>query len=284
MKFLVLGGNGYLGSKVIYRLVSDGETVISTKRAKSDMSRLSGLKKQITIIPASVDAVSTMLQYEKIDWVLNMACTYGRGNVLYDSVIESNIEFPLAVLNTAVEHGIRNFLTIGTGLPDELSMYSFSKKMYSEFGEFYVKKHNINFVNMKLEMFYGADEPGDRFIPGCIQKMIHNEPIELTEGTQHRDIVAVNDVVNAIIYAIRANLSGYWLVPVGTGEAPTIREVVEYIHSCIGSHSELKFGAVPMRPNEPDCCADTSVLENMGYYCKYSWKQGIQEMIREVRK
>lgn len=283
MRFLILGGNGYLGSKVIHKLVEKGEYVICTKRTSSDLSRLSDIINKIIIIQASVDAISATFRDQKVDWVLNMACTYGRGTVLYDSVIESNIEFPLYVLNMAVEYGVENFLTIGTGLPDNLNMYSFSKKMFSDLGEFYANKHSINFINMKLEMFYGFDEPEDRFIPSIIIKMINNEPVQLTEGIQHRDIVAVIDVVNAIIYTIYANLKGYWLIPVGTGEAPTIREIIEFINNYLGSRSKLEFGAVPMRIGEPNCCADTRILSEIGFNCEYSWKQGIEEMIKELR-
>lgn len=283
MKYLIIGGNGYLGSKVVHMLVEAGESVICTIRNGSDLSRLQDVIDNIIIIPALIENISKAIIKYNTDWIINLACNYGRGTVLYDGVIESNIEFPLRILNTAVEHGVKNILTIGTGLPDELNMYSFTKKMFSEFGRFYVEKHNINFINMKLEMFYGADEPTNRFIPECIYKMINNETVELTIGSQHRDIISVYDVVGAIFHVLHSDLSGFWLIPVGTGEAPTIRELMEYIHKYLNSKSDLIFGAIPMRKFEPNCCSDTSILNNIGYHCKYRWKQGIRLMIEEMK-
>ena len=142
MKALILGANGYLGSKIIHTLLEKDVSLVCTKREKSNMSRIEDVlyNSKIKFIPASVDAVETVLQYNTFDWALNFACNYGRSNGLYDSVIESNIEFPLKVLDKAVEHGTKKFLTIGTGLPDDLNMYSFSKKMFSEFGKFYAEK------------------------------------------------------------------------------------------------------------------------------------------------
>ena len=48
------------------------------------------------------------------------------------------------------------------------------------------------------------------------------------------------------------------------------------------SESKICFGAVPMRNGEPDCVADTTKLKEIGYVCKYSWKEGIDKMIKEV--
>lgn len=284
MRFLILGGNGYLGSKLTKTLLDQGHNVVCTKRPKADISRLAGYEEHITMIPASVDAIETVFTYETFDWILNMACNYGRSTVLYDTVIESNIVFPLSVLNLSVKYGVANFMTIGTGLPDELNMYSFSKRKFSDFGKFYVEKHGINFINMRLEMFYGSDEPKDRFIPSCIIKMLRNEDIDLTIGTQKRDIVSIDDVVGAILCAIVAGVEGFREVSVGTGEAPTIRDILMYIKEETASTSNLKFGTIPLRRGEPDCIADTAELLSIGYKCRYDWKQGIRKMIREVKE
>ena len=150
MNVLILGGNGYIGSKVARELVNMGCFVVCTKRTRSNLTRLDDIKDKIKWIPASIDGVEAAMQYMIFDYILNMVCNYGRSNVLYDDVIDANIDFPLKVLNMAVEHGTKKYLTIGTGLPDELNMYSFSKKMFSEFGRFYADKHNITFNSLLL--------------------------------------------------------------------------------------------------------------------------------------
>lgn len=200
MRFLVLGGSGYLGSKIINELSGKKHRIVATKRDKSDVSRVKN--EEVLWIPARAEAIRTAMLYEPFDWILNMACNYGRSNVLYDDCIAANLQFPLEVLNLAAEFGVQNFLTIGTGLPDQFNMYTMSKKMFAEFGKFYSDRHQINFTSMKLEMFYGADEPRDRFIPSLILKCKNNEMLDVTLGTQHRDIVAVQDVIKAIIFTI----------------------------------------------------------------------------------
>lgn len=102
LNVLILGGNGYLGSKVTRQLIKAGNCVVCTKRQSSDLSRLSDLEKSINWIPASIDSVDTATKYTPFDYVLNMACNYGRENVLYDNVLDANIEFTLKVLNKTV--------------------------------------------------------------------------------------------------------------------------------------------------------------------------------------
>lgn len=280
MKFLVLGGNGYLGSKIVNELSAQRHRVVATKRANSNMDRIKA--ENVLWIPANIEAIRTAMLYEKFDWILNMVCNYGRSSVLYDDCITANFKFPLEVLDTATGFGVRNYLTIGTGLPDEFNMYTLSKNMFSKFGAFYADRHGINYTVIKLEMFYGADEPSDRFLPSIINKCIANEPLEVTAGTQHRDIIAIQDVVRAILHIINQGISGYCEVPVGTGEAPTIREIIEFIHTTAESKSDIRFGAVPMRPGEPDCVADITKLTEMGFSCQFNWKAGLREMIREM--
>lgn len=291
MKTLILGANGYLGSKIIHTLLEKDVSLVCTKREKSNMSRIKDVlsNSKIKFIPASIDAVETVLQYNDFDWILNFVCNYGRSNGLYDSVIESNIEFPLKVLDKVVEHGTKKFLTIGTGLPDNLNMYSFSKKMFSEFGKFYAEKCDIDFYNLKLEMFYGSDEPKNRFIPNLICNMLAGNDVNVTVGIQKRDIIAIEDIVYAVIQIMEQANKGcgegkYTAIPVGTGIAPTISELVDFIWNETGRKSIVNKGAVPMRKNEPDCIADTHVLSEIIKWEPVFWQDGIRKMILDIRQ
>ena len=284
MNILILGGNGYIGSKVTRALVNTGHSVICTKRATSNLTRVADIQDKIKWIPASIDSVRKVLQHEEVDYVINMACNYGRSNESCDELIEANFMFPLKVLNAMVEYGTQKFLTVGTGLPDELNMYSFSKKMFSEFGRFYVQKFGITFNSLKLEMFYGADEPKDRFLPSLIINMIDGKPISTTIGTQRRDIISSEDVTKAIMIIVNSDISGFHEIPVGTGNAPTISEIVDFIWTETGKKSELHKGAIPLRYNEPDCIADTSLLESIDEWNPVYWKQGIAKMIKKMKE
>ena len=284
MRYLVLGGTGFLGSKIVHKLISSGNEVACTKREGSHMERLLDCMDKIDVVSTSLCDIEMYFQTKKTDCVINVACNYGRQSMLYGDVLEANIEFPLKVLNKMTEYGVQRFLTIGTGLPDELNMYSFSKKMFSEFGRFYHEKHGIDFYNLKLEMFYGPDEPRDRFIPSVITSLLQGKDVDTSIGTQKRDIIYVEDIIKAVFMVLDSDLKGYYEIPVGTGDAPTISELLDYIKEKSGSSAVIHKGAYPMRADEPDCVADTQFLKSIGEWNPTPWKEGIANMIEHMRK
>ena len=275
---LTLGGTGYLGKKVVDLLLTHHHTIISIVR---DANKIHN--PQIDYYDNSNQSISTVFKEYQIDMVLNMACSYDHGISLYQDVIESNINFPLRVMNAAAQASVKDFVTIGTGLPDNFNMYSVSKKCFSDFGKFYCEKHGLNFVNIKLEMFYGTDEPKDRFIAYVADKLVNNQDIDLTLGYQKRDIIHVNDVSRVVVEIAERQWDGYSEIPVGTGEAPTIQEIVTYMKELLGSKSKLNWGAVPMRRGiEPHCIANTEILTNQHIYIQYNWKDGLKKMLYEL--
>lgn len=283
MNILVLGGTGYLGKKVVSELLRRGHDVTCTKRAKSRIFQVEGYRLRwingdIKDIENNVKTISRCF-----DVVINMACNYGKnGSSCYD-VFESNMIFPCQVLNYVVEHGTRKFITVGTGLPNDFNLYSYSKNKFSEIGEFVSNNSNIDFVELKLEMFYGYDEPQNRFFPFVISRMLKGKEVDTTLGYQRRDIIAVEDVVKAIIIVLESDLKGYNKIPVGTGEGPSISEIIDYIWELTGRKSIVNKGGVSLRYKEPDCIADVSVLEGISVWNPMQWKNGLKEMVNKIR-
>ena len=108
--------------------------------------------------------------------------------------------------------------------------------------------------------------------------------VDVTLGTQHRDIISVDDIIVAIEAIIGSDLKGYQEISVGTGIAPTISELVDYIWEETGRKSTVNKGAVPMRDNEPDSVGDNTVLESLTEWRPVYWKTGIREMINTMRE
>ena len=290
MNVLVLGGTGYLGSKVVKALLEEGHRVVVAKRASADLSRFYSVLGDTSIlspefVSTDINDIDNCMIEIPLDLVLNMACNYGRGNTPYSQVMEANFEFPSRVFAKAVEHGISSILTIGTSLPEDVNMYSFSKSILGDFGRFLALKHNIFFGHIKLEMFYGSDEPKERFISSLIRNMLMGQEINVTLGTQLRDIISVSDVVDAILKIKSSGLSGYHEIGLGTGVAPSIRDIIGFIWKETGEKSKINYGAIPMRAGEPDCIADISVLNEIcENWQPISWEEGLRKMICDIRK
>ena len=106
------------------------------------------------------------------------------------------------------------------------------------------------------------------------------ETILLTAGTQIRDFVYVEDVLDNLMALVsRQDLPEYLDLPLGSGEGVSIRELVTYLKEMLHSDSQLCFGAVPSRMNEPDSVADRETMQRFGVSIRYGWKEGMKKFL-----
>lgn len=280
MSILLLGGTGYLGSNITKCLSNKGYHVFCVVRRTSDISYLKKIR-NVHLISNDPGQIQLTLEQEKIDWVINSVTTYRPNEYLYGDMLESNVIFPLSVLNLAIKNKVKNYMTIGTGLPENFNVYSFTKAKFSDFGRFLSIKDGINFADLRLEMFYGGEnEPDSRFMKACRLKMQNNETVDLTEGTQLRDLVRVEDILRIICKLIKSKyVKGYKVLPIGCGEQHSIREIMEFMKDSLKSESILNFGAVPYRDREPNTVADISWYKDLDIKLKYDFFTGLYKDI-----
>lgn len=280
MRIMILGGNGYLGRHLSDYLKKTGVEVVRTVRDTTQV----GEEQLGEMISSDLLVIKKELRDNEYDAIINCVVVYEKKDTTLHEIIEANLVFALSVLDYAVESGVKKFVTIDTSLPKELNLYSFTKKSFADYGRFYVQKYGINFINIELEMFYGEDEPENRFLVYCCRKMIQGEELLLTDGTQKRDIIYISDVCRAIKVLLDASLEGFHSVPVGSGKAIRIREIIEYMHRYLQSESRLCFGAIPKRLGEPDCEANIRLLSSLGFECEYFWEKGIEHFCDGMRE
>ncbi len=275
MKILLTGGTGYLGSLLAGRLTAAGHEVGCVVRDPGHLKRLEPLQDRVVLIPA--DETERGITGFAPDTVINTACTYARGSNTEEEIYQGNLAFPFRVLQAARKTGVRRWINTSTLLPPMLNSYALSKSQFAQWGKLYAKRGELQFVDLILEQYYGPNEPQGQFLSAMLAKMERNEPIDLTSGTQRRDFIYVDDVLDVFEAVVRsASDEKIVEVEVGTGQAPTIREVVEYLKKVSGSDSELRFGALPMRDGEPSSHCDTEMMRRLGIAKPLMWKDGLK--------
>lgn len=286
MRFIILGGTGYLGSRVIKELINRGEhQILCLKRESSSLENLEDILDYVEF--CNTDALREFLkkQEEPYECFLNMSCRYPRHAATDMDIYQANLVAPLEAFLACVDYGVRRFILVGTGLSDEFNTYTVSKRKLAELCKWHgegccEKGIPLQICNVELENFYGEGEPLDRFIPGTIDRLKRNERILLTEGDQKRDFIYVGDVVrNLVELAARTNLPEYLDLPLGTGEGVAVRELIEYLKVLTGSCSKLCFGAIPKRLHEQDSVADCKKMRELGLTVEFSWKDGLKKII-----
>lgn len=275
MKILLTGATGYLGSHLAQRLTAKKYTLGCVVRHQEHLGRLEPLREQVWLLP--VDQLEDGIASFHPEIIIHTACTYARGNNTERDVLEGNLFFPLRVMQAAKNVGISRWINTDTLLPPMLNSYAFAKNQFSQWGAYYAGKGEFTFVNLVLEHFYGPDAPEDQFLPWVMKKLACDAPLELTAGTQRRDFVYIEDVQDIYEAALYCPVEDtYTEIEVGTGETPTIREVVEYLKTIMWSKSELHFGSMPMRDGEPNSRCNPERMRYLRGCDATNWKSGLR--------
>jgi CDP-paratose synthetase len=294
LKILLTGATGFVGSHLLRGLLDDAHEVIVLKRSTSRTARIADVLERVACIEVDgIHPVDLHACCRDQDAVIHVATDYGRAAPL-SAILEANVAFPLRLFEAFAAGGRGVFINTDTSFAkysaDHLYLqgYTTSKRHFLDWARLAVGSTPVALVNMRLEHPYGPGDAADKFVPRMILDCLAGQPsIDLTAGQQERDFVFIDDVVAAYLAVLRHGLpppGRFESHEVGTGQATSIRSLVEAIHRICGSASVLNFGVLPYRAGEQmRSVADTASLGRLGYAPSYSLEAGLRATIAAVR-
>lgn len=285
---LLTGATGYLGGYLSENFLNKGFKIIALALNKNEQYKFQdNILTKVYYLDKTT--VKEIFDNENVDVVIHTATLYGRRQEHLTSMEKVNVEFPLEVLNEAINHNVKIFVNTSTILNKNINPYTLTKNHFEDWLSLYSDK--IKCINLKLDHFYGPNDKPIKFIAWIIQELKNNvEKIDLTEGTQTRDFIYIDDVVSAfdIVIEKEKNIPNGKLntFEVGTNSKTTIKEMVTTIKEKLGNtKTKLNFGAIPYRKNEVlDYQVDTTGLHLLGWKPEYlSVRKGIQKLLEAER-
>jgi CDP-paratose synthetase len=283
---LITGGNGFLGSALAEKFSKIDYNVSLVVRQESNLSRLQNQIENYDLFKFSNEIeLRDILIKASPDIIIHTVCNYGRKKESILEIFDSNYSIGLLILNEiiAIEKKIV-FLNIGTILPPETSLYSFSKNQFSDLGKFISKSFkNINFKNILLQHMYGPGDDESKFTSYIINSCIRNvEEVNLTSGEQLRDFIYIKDVAEAIAIVCK-NISDIKVedIEIGSGNLISVKEFALKSHELANSITKFNFGAIKYNNNQQNIpAANLLTLNTFNWVPSYSLEMGLVETIK----
>jgi len=270
--YVVLGASGFIGGALTSYLISSGEEVISVQRSASKDKR-------------KISNIIDFDQYEKVQKdnhiVFNCITSYDRVENTNDEILMANFSLPQRIIKSLGPGS--KFINLNTALPKEFSFYTLQKKLFVEFALTYCALNaGPRFVDIKLEHVFGPGQSSLSFCGWLIESFKSGAPnLMLTAGEQLRDFVYIDDVISGLLAVAHAPLNSADYISLGSGVSVAVRDFVQKVRYACAATTELHFGALPYRKNEPMfTVADLSSMAELGWAPSFDVDTGISLTVK----
>jgi len=299
MKILVTGAAGFIGSNLAKRLSADGHDVVGADSllAASYDNLVDFTGDFLTL--RDHDDVASMKSVGPFDAIFHQASITGvvgaAGQDYSDAhrMLRNNVETFRAILDWAVDTKARvvwasSCSIYGRGpvpmkesqTPDPLNAYAFSKLTMERMALRYATRLAHPIVGLRYSNVYGPGEAQK----GKLASMIHqlakqmlagHRPRIFDPGTQKRDFVYIEDVVQANLCALTARKSGHFNA--GAGASWTFNEVVTHLNRMLKTELAPDYFPNPYAFTQDWTETDQSLAKSsLGYVPKFDLGKGIE--------
>lgn len=300
-KIIVTGGAGFIGSTLIDRLCKDNQVLAVDNMHTGSRSNLSVALRSGNVLLKNANSGDISRFRFDADIVYHLGIysstpMYKKNPELLGEVTSEMVK----VLEYIREHKIplvfasTSSIYSGVKPPHREDANYKVTDYYTEgrvFGERISKLYNnlygSDVAAMRFFSVYGPKEGAKREYANLISQFLWlmekgKRPVIYGDGTQRRDFVFVDDVVDALVRA--SVMRGFDIYNVGTGKSYTLNKVVELLNRKLGKEIKPEYIKMPISNYVRETLADTSKSERLlGFKSKITLEQGIEMLIGKNR-
>jgi nucleoside-diphosphate-sugar epimerase len=299
-KIIIHGATSFLGSNFIKRLLQRKDIdIIIFVRNRSNVSFLVDSSVKIYFYNESI---LELLQDENLQsdicegGIFYDFAWYGVYNEFRNSIEQFLINIPMTInsINLANKLNVNHWVGFGSqaeyGVVDNIitegtfcnptTLYGKAKLICSKIAQEICNTCGIEFSWLRLFSLYGPNDNHKWFVHYLIDKLLHDEEIDMTLGEQKLDYLYIEDAVDALEKIIDIK-SGLGIANFASGISITLKDFVLMAQKIFSSKSKINFGKIPYRNDQVmNMRTDVSKLTStLDWNPRCSYEYGITKII-----
>jgi nucleoside-diphosphate-sugar epimerase len=306
-RILITGGGGFIGSHLTRRLVAAGHEVHVLHRPDGNLSRVEGLR---TIQFWECD----LLDADRLSAVLGSV----RPQTIYHLAGDSGLRHldpTLAGVKESIDRNIRSsinlFVAANAHLPDltllvrpggleeygrgpvpytesqreqPVSPYSASQVAVTHYLQMLAPHLSYRALTVRPALIYGPAQSSSFFIPALIEHCLQGRDFSISSGHQGRDLLYVDDLIDALLLLLEAPLPGGEIINLGAGREYVMADVAAIIIRRTGAKIRLiKDPTSRQGQVEHLYCSNDKARELLSWQPSVDLEEGLQRTIDSFR-
>lgn len=271
------------------RLIKSGHSVDVVVRASSNLDVLREVmsKIRVHIYDGKYETLRHALEASKPELVCHVASLFLAKHKSEDvaRLVESNLNFPLQLLEAMNALGIKKFLNTGTSWQhyndddyNPVNLYAATKHAFESLLRYYSEVDGLSVITLKLFDTYGPGDTRPKLFSLLRRTASTGIPLSMSPGQQLLDLVYIDDVLDAYLLAMAriADIGKRESFAVGSSHRISLRELVKIYGEIVGRPVPVEWGGQPYRLREVLIPWNGDCLP--GWKAKISLPEGIKMM------
>lgn len=299
-KVVITGAGGFIGAFLTRKLIKKGYKVHAFVRSKKSLWRLKDILSEIKVFEDLLNnKVQLKKTLKKIDpiYVFHLA-TYGAYPTQQDldKMIETNIVGTSNILDalsglscksiviagSSSEYGKKEKQMVETDHLEPNNFYGATKAAQTQISQAYAATSDLPIIVLRLFNVYGPFEEKGRLVRSVIESVLSKKEILLATGKEARDLIYIEDVVDAFIHAAKSRVKNGSVINIGTGKQTTIRDLAQKVIEITGVKVRIKLNSYPGRKWDTNHwrASTRKTSEVLKWKPKYTLKKGLEKTIK----